>query len=392
MRTTWYLSPWFIATLLTLIYALAVVMANNDSLALVTIGTRFSEGIPEEDGGTEGYDGQFVYFIARDPATADVFIASGGDYPAYRYQRILLPALGRLLSLGNADLIPWTLLLINLMAIAGGTAALESLLVQRRVSRWYALGYALSLAIMGSARLSLPEPLAYGLVLGAMLVISREKWLWGAVLVALAGLAKETALVFVAGYGLYLLYERRWRLAVIFGTISILPFIIWQLILYDRFGTFGVGSGGAGATGFTLIPLGGVLEIIIFIAQAAVEVINEGEVSPVVVILRALLGLMIFAVVLIPFVIYPAIWGLRQGWYALRSGRDASPLVFLLLINCAVMLFVPFSTYREVLGILRFIAGLEIVVILFAAQIGSKRALRYSSFWALTIIFLLGSG
>ncbi|RMG76063.1 MAG: hypothetical protein D6711_04890 [Chloroflexi bacterium] len=391
MKTTWYISPWFIATVLTLIYALSVVIVNNDSLALVTIGTRFSEGIPQDAGGTEGYDGQFVYFIARDPSTAEVFIANGGDYPAYRYQRILLPALARIFSLGNTDLIPWAILFINLLAIAGGTAALESLLKQRGISRWYALGYALSLAIMGSARLSLPEPLAYGLVLIAMLLIDKDRWLLAAGALAFAGLAKETTLIFAAGYGLYLVYQRRWRLMLIFGAITLIPFAVWQIILYDRFGTFGIGSGGAGATGFTVIPFGGVLEIVIFIIQAAMEVIQAGEANPVVVIFRALIGVLIFAVVLIPFVIYPTIWGLRHGWVALRT-KSPSPLVFVLLINCAVMLFVPFSTYREVLGILRFIAGLEIVIILFAAQLNAKRMLRYTTFWALTIIFLIGSG
>ncbi|PJF20981.1 MAG: hypothetical protein CUN56_13420 [Phototrophicales bacterium] len=391
MKTTWYISPWFIATVLTLIYALSVVIVNNDSLALVTIGTRFSEGIPQDAGGTEGYDGQFVYFIARDPSTAEVFIANGGDYPAYRYQRILLPALARIFSLGNTDLIPWAILFINLLAIAGGTAALESLLKQRGISRWYALGYALSLAIMGSARLSLPEPLAYGLVLIAMLLIDKDRWLLAAGALAFAGLAKETTLIFAAGYGLYLVYQRRWRLMLIFSAITLIPFAVWQIILYDRFGTFGIGSGGAGATGFTVIPFGGVLEIVIFIIQAAMEVIQAGEANPVVVIFRALIGVLIFAVVLIPFVIYPTIWGLRHGWVALRT-KSPSPLVFVLLINCAVMLFVPFSTYREVLGILRFIAGLEIVIILFAAQLNAKRMLRYTTFWALTIIFLIGSG
>ncbi|GAB4328009.1 MAG: hypothetical protein Kow00117_14640 [Phototrophicales bacterium] len=391
MKTTWYISPWFIATVLTLIYALSVVIVNRDSLALVTIGTRFSEGIPQDAGGTEGYDGQFVYFIARDPSTAEVFIANGGDYPAYRYQRILLPALARIFSLGNTDLIPWAILFINLLAIAVGTAALETLLKQRGISRWYALGYALSLAIMGSARLSLPEPLAYGLVLIAILFIDKDHWLLAAGVLAAAALAKETTLMFAAGYGLYLGYQRRWRLMLIFSAITLIPFAVWQIILYDRFGTFGIGSGGAGATGFTIIPFGGVLEIVIFIIQAAMEVIQAGEANPVVVIFRALIGVLIFAVVLIPFVIYPTLWGLRHGWAALRA-KHPTPLVFVLLINCAVMLFVPFSTYREVLGILRFIAGLEIVIILFAAQLNAKQMLRYTTFWALTIIFLIGSG
>jgi hypothetical protein len=55
------------------------------------------------------------------------------------------------------------------------------------------------------------------------------------------------------------------------------------------------------------------------------------------------------------------------------------------------MLFVPFSTYREPLGILRFIVGLQIAVILFAAERHQIRALRNSTIWMLTMLFLIGS-
>ncbi len=33
------------------------------------------------------------------------------DVPAYRYQRIVYPMAARVLALGNADLVPWTLIL-----------------------------------------------------------------------------------------------------------------------------------------------------------------------------------------------------------------------------------------------------------------------------------------
>ena len=94
---TW-IRPWIIVTVLCLIYTVFTVIQNGgDPLALVTIGTRFSEGNPT---GTEGYDGQFVYYIARDPSTATQYI----DVPAYRFQRILLPMLARFLAFGQVSL------------------------------------------------------------------------------------------------------------------------------------------------------------------------------------------------------------------------------------------------------------------------------------------------
>ena len=71
-------------------------------------------------GTSNGYDGQYAYYIARDPAHA----AGCLDVPAYRYQRILLPVLGRVLALGNTDAIPAAFVLINLVALVGSTALL----------------------------------------------------------------------------------------------------------------------------------------------------------------------------------------------------------------------------------------------------------------------------
>lgn len=357
--------PWFVVTLLCFVYCLVFVAVKGDALELVTIGTQFSEGIAEEDGGTEGYDGQFNYFIARDPSTAAQFI----DVPAYRFQRILLPGLGYLLSFGQEGLIPWVFLLINLAALAGGTAGLEYLLAQHGFSRWYVLGYSLSLGVAGSLRLSLAEPLAYGLVIGGIILAQRERWLWASVLFALAGLSKETALLFVGAYGLYLLVHRQWRAMFTVGLVSGVPFLVLQLMLYAQLGAFGVGSGGAMATGFEFIPFGGVLRIW-----------TDG--SPVV--------FLIFLAILGPFVLFPTLWALWRCWKELREG-NTSVYVFLLLVNAGIMLFVPFSTYREPIGILRFIVGLQIAIILYAADRKMTRALRNSTLWVWTIAFIVSA-
>src|SRR5690606_1572891 len=92
-------TPVIVAVIASLMYALVIVFTQGDALALVTVGTRFDPTIFNTT--EEGYDGQFNYFIARDPAGAPAFIAQGEDFPAYRYQRILLPALGWIFSLGG---------------------------------------------------------------------------------------------------------------------------------------------------------------------------------------------------------------------------------------------------------------------------------------------------
>jgi hypothetical protein len=354
--------PWMLATLLCALYVVLVLARNDgDPLSLVTLGTRFSQLAPD---GTEGYDGQFNYYIARDPSTAAAYI----DVPAYRFQRILLPALGYALSFGQASLIPWLFLFISLVSLAVGTALLERLLVEHGMSRWYALVYALSIGIFGSVRLSLSEPLAYALALGGILLANRSRWWLAAGLFALAALAKETTLLIPAGYGLYLLSRRAVPTALLFGGISLLPFLVWQLILRAQLGAFGIGSGGAMATGFELIPFAGVARIL---ADAPPE--------------ARLMLLLIFGLIVGVFVLVPTLWALYRCWRDWRR-NGSTAYTFVLFTTSAIMPFVPFSTYREPLGILRFIVGLQIAVLLYAAQTHNIRVLRYSTFWIVSIL------
>ncbi|MEO0562413.1 MAG: hypothetical protein AAF125_09875, partial [Chloroflexota bacterium] len=84
--------PYSLAVLGATLYLAYLWVAFGTPLVWVTLGERAEPlGIPETAiYHAEGYDGQFTYFIARDPAGAAPLI----DVPAYRYQRILLPALG----------------------------------------------------------------------------------------------------------------------------------------------------------------------------------------------------------------------------------------------------------------------------------------------------------
>ncbi len=88
-RKNKWLTPTFVVTIICLVYVLGVLIgAGGDPLTFALLGTRFSEGNLQ---GTEGYDGQFAYQIALDPLEAAPYL----DVPAYRYQRILYPLLGR---------------------------------------------------------------------------------------------------------------------------------------------------------------------------------------------------------------------------------------------------------------------------------------------------------
>jgi hypothetical protein len=269
--------------------------------------------------------------------------------------------------LGQEPLIPWLIVLTDLAALAAGTAALERLLIAERVSRWYALVYGLFGGIFFAVRVGTSEPLAYGLVLLAILAGQRGQVTWQAILLALAALTKETTLAFVAGYVLSYSLDRRWRDAGRVVVIAAAPFAAWQIVLAIGLGKPGIGSGGAMATPFEIVPFNGIWQL-------------------------AGYGLTVFLVVgLLPilFAVLPTLWAL---WRSVTDmiRRRWHPYVFLMLVNAAIMPFVPFSTYREPLAVARFLPGLVASVLLYAGLRRSRRALTYSTLWVLLGLVLLG--
>lgn len=358
--------PFIIAPIIILIYMIVLAIITENPLVWFTLSERRApEELQEFGYSPEGYDGESVYLIARDPESAMYYIDRG----AYRYQRILFPALGRILAFGNPHLLILTLPLISLLSVAIGTYALELLIRQHDLSSWYAAGYSFSLGILGAARLTTTEPLAYGLAIIGIFFANQKKWVPGAVAFSLGILAKETTIFFPAGYGFYLLHQRNWRQAIPFGIITLAPFVFWQAILYGWFGSLGVGSGGALATSFEIIPFWGYLHIWFGGNFQAFLFISS---------------------IVFPFVILPTLWGFWRCWYDFRN-RTWSAETQILFFNILIMPTIPFSTYSEFLGILRFIVGLQISVIWYSAARGLRRPLVYSTLWSISSFLVIGS-
>lgn len=185
----------------------------------------------------DGYDGQFFYFIAVDPAHARDYMHETGeaDQSGIRYARILYPLLARGLSGGDARVVPYSLVAINLLAICAGTAALALWLVQRRRSAWFAVIYGLWPGLVFSVFRDLAEPVAYGLVVLAALVFeprSQRRVAGAAALLALSLLTRETTIIFplIGGAALWL-QDRTWRRAALFVVASVAPMFAWRVAL-----------------------------------------------------------------------------------------------------------------------------------------------------------------
>lgn len=359
MRRTW--PAWLTLGLAIAYVAYRLLIVGGDPAQLAGIGTRFSQGQPT---GTEGYDGQFVLYMALEPRPAAV--AEKLDVPAYRYQRFLLPLLGRALALGRPALIPWALIIINLAAHFAGTWAICQLLAAR--GRWVGFGllYGLWAGAFAGVGTFLHEPLAFGLVAVASYCKDRRREGWALGLLALALFAKETTALFVAGFALAdMLGTRQRKHWLGYGGI-VLAFALWQAWLWSTFGAPGIGSGGAGATAFEVVPLMGLIRV------AFVD-------------LRVFL---VYALLFGPGIVLPSLWGLGRAAAALwrQQGNQAA---WSLGLNAALILFLPFSTFREPFGLVRVATGLVLALLFFLIDREQRRPLVYAWIWLayLALIF-----
>jgi hypothetical protein len=357
----WLRPALLVAVLLVAYLALILSQHAFDPLALAELSGGFVNGRPVTP--VEGYDGQFAYWLAIDPSPA----AAGThfDVPAYRYQRLLYPLLARLLALGQPALVPWTLLLINVVAQVAGTWAVEAWLAVRGVSRWYALTYGLWVGLVAGVRLDLTEPLSYALTALALLALDRKRPWLAALCLALAMLTKETAVVFWAALVLSAVLAKD-RRALAGWLASLIPLVMVQAWLWFSFGTIGLTSGGYLATPFEWLPYMGLWRV------ATVS----------------LPALILLGAISIPIAVLPSVWGIvaavRRVWQ-----RDWSPVVLALGANAALIAVLPFSTFREPLALVRLASGLVLCTVLFGAQSRSQRVLRYSLFWVAALVLIV---
>jgi len=188
----------------------------------------------------------------------------------------------------------------------------------------------------------------------------------GWLLLGLAVFARETTLLFAIALPLAYTVRRSWRAAFEAALVMLLPFAVFQGWLWWVFGQPGIGSGGAGATSFDIIPFMGLLRIG---RESMPYLLGMGFVFGLTVILPALWG----------------VWAVLRAWYH----GERTMLVVALFLNAAVIAFTPYSTFRETGGMIRFATGLVLSVLLFSSKFGHRRVLNYSMFWLVLNVFLV---
>lgn len=235
-----------VGCLYVLLIGLDFLINHHHALYYVHIGPRF---VLHDPHAAAGYDGQFYYQIARDPLHAAQFL----DQPAYRYQRIVYPLLVAALSVGQARLIPYMLLLVNFVSVVLGTELVARLLIKKKLSPWFSLAFGLYFGQAASFLCDLTEPLTYFLVCLGLLLLLRKRLTCAAIIWGLAVLSRETAMLFPLGYIAMYLYQRRWQNASRLLLLSIVPTAAWYFIVGLHFHTNGLD----GAPPFEWIPFQG---------------------------------------------------------------------------------------------------------------------------------------
>ena len=145
-----------------------------------------------------GYDGQFYYRMALDPANWHATAFGITMDQSYRYTRLGYPLLAWIFSLGQHQLVPVVLVVLNLfgvaaMALLGGVFARQS----GRHALW-GLAFAAYFGLVISVGRDTAEPLAEACMLGGLLACRRgtaPMYLLATALFSYGAITRETILL-----------------------------------------------------------------------------------------------------------------------------------------------------------------------------------------------------
>jgi hypothetical protein len=250
----------FVAALVAVAVRL-LLLAHRNVTDLMLVGDKFTHQaqLPANVHvfGYTGYDGQFYYRMALDPANLHrTAFGITMDY-SYRFVRVGYSALAWVVSAGQHTLVPYALVAINLVALGvlgwlGGLLARES----GRHAMWGLLlaGY---FGFMTGLDRDLTEPLGAACLLAGILAYRRRHPLLAAVAFAYGSLTRETVLVAPAALAIVRLVEmsrRRTRPSaddlawIIPGAV----FVAWEVVLKAATGAFPILNDGGKNAGLPL--------------------------------------------------------------------------------------------------------------------------------------------
>ena len=332
--------------------ALVASTQHYSALDFVHLGSIWTDHNPA---GTWGYDGQFYYQLAHNPLQAYQYM----DNAAFREQHILYPLVVGVLSIGQTALIPVMLLLVNVVSIALTVELAGRLLVKYGFSPWFSLAIGLYFGQTAGVLFDTAEPLTYFLIcLGVWLVLEKSQFVPAALIMGLATLSREIAVLFPLGYAGFFFLNRKWRACTQFLLLGVAPLFVWLLCLRLLFGQ----SGLTFTQPFEHVPFAG-----IFAHYDGLAGIKK----------FALLILLMFIPTLAGWVLLVVELVRRRFWH---------PLYFILLANVVMITLMNHHSYDELISCGRIATGLVLAVLLYGMLTRNKYVLWGAQFYTLTFV------
>jgi hypothetical protein len=245
-------SPWTVAAIVAVFYTLLTAPGLvGNPYQFINIGRQYhtkatssaaiKHARPMDD--KIGYDGQFYYFLAVDPKHGSEYM----DQPGVIYSRIGYPMTVRALSANNPSVIPYMMVLVNILAAVGGTLAVAFFLKRHGLPPALALLYGFFPGLALAVLRDLTEPLAFGLAAAGLVAFdpkSKRRLVASGLLFGMAMLTRETVGLFPAlltiglliGAGAASHWRPRFRWgnlarAIAFAELAFAPLFVWRHLL-----------------------------------------------------------------------------------------------------------------------------------------------------------------
>jgi hypothetical protein len=182
--------------------------------------------------GGDGYDGQFYLYMIK-----DLLMNEDGIPNPFRFQRILYPVLVWIVALGQADLIPLSMIIVNLAAIALSALLLWRMIQNTNLRADYLFLYTLNVGFLIAVFYDVATPLCVALMVAAAYFFVQKHFWATAAMMALSLLTQENGMVLLAALAGWRLYKKDLKGTIILG-LAVAPWAIWQGILWARYGDF----------------------------------------------------------------------------------------------------------------------------------------------------------
>ncbi|MEL6389731.1 MAG: hypothetical protein AAFQ02_06190 [Bacteroidota bacterium] len=274
LRTT--LPFWVQSLVLILVLCLGRLVVSGDVGTFILLNEKRISAKEYDQNVTPrnaGYDGQFFYRYALDPFSDDRVYQQGiGDYgiliddPSYRRSRVLYPTLAWALAFGQEGFVPYSLILVNVLAFVLLCVGFERVVVSVRAPAescylsWFIFG-----AYLSTAR-SLSDLLATTCLVWCYIFMTRQRYLAFTVVAAAALFSKETSAFFLAPMMVWLgCRDMTWPTVFVTGfkravlALPVLAFILWKGFLSNLYGSTSSNFGDLWSKHFGL-PFVGMLE------------------------------------------------------------------------------------------------------------------------------------